>query len=192
MGKVLIACEFSGRVRNAFVKKGHSVTSVDLLPSLDNSPDHIVADVLPFLEKNWDLVIAHPPCTRLCNSGVRWLHERKLWEELKEACEFFIACLNANSERIAVENPIMHKYAMEQIRVPYSFSCQPWQFGDNVKKRTCFWLKGLNNLIPTSSLDGSSAIAECHLTGPSKDRGYLRSITPSGLATAMADQWGIF
>lgn len=187
--KVLVACEFSGIVRDAFIEQGHDAISCDLLPSEKPGP-HIQGDVRPLLKKPWDLVIAHPPCTRLCNSGVRWLHERNLWAELDEAAEFFLDCLQANSPHVAVENPIMHKYAKKLIGNDFSFSIQPWQFGDNYKKRTCFWTKNLPNLKPTSDLDGSSALAQVHMETRSKDRWKNRSRTYPGIAKAMAEQWG--
>ena len=187
--RVLIACEYSGRVRQAFRDMGHNAWSCDLLPSEDGSPFHVQGDVLPMLREPWDLVIAHPPCTRLCNSGVRWLAERNLWQELVGAIEFFKACYSANALRVAVENPVMHKYARQHIG-PASFTIQPWQFGDNAKKRTCFWTRGLPPLAPTSALDGTTARGDCHLASPGPDRWKERSRTYPGIAAAMAEQWG--
>ena len=187
--KVLIACEFSGTVRDAFISRGHDAISCDLLPTESDGP-HIQGDVREVLKMPWDLVIAHPPCTRLCNSGVRWLHERNLWKEMEEAARFFFDCLVANSDRVAVENPIMHKYAKKIIGRGPDFTCQPWQFGDAAKKRTCFWTRGLEPLRPTSNMTGKDAVQEVHLMSPSKDRWKKRSITYQGIANAMADQWG--
>jgi hypothetical protein len=187
--RVLVACEFSGRVRQAFRDLGHDAWSCDLLPSDDGSAYHVQGDVHAMLREPWDLVIAHPPCTRLCNSGVRWLAERNLWLELEGAIIFFQACLNANAPRVAVENPVMHKYARDRIG-PASFTVQPWQFGDNAKKRTCFWTRGLPPLVPTSDLDGSTARAECHLASPGPDRWKERSRTYPGIAREIAEQWG--
>ena len=187
--KVLIACEFSGTVRDAFISRGHDAISCDLLPTESDGP-HIQGDVREVLNEPWDLVIAHPPCTRLCNSGVRWLHERNLWKEMEEAARFFFDCLVANSDRVAVENPIMHKYAKKIIGRGPDFTCQPWQFGDAAKKRTCFWTRGLEPLRPTSNMTGKDAVQEVHLMSPSKDRWKKRSITYQGIANAMADQWG--
>jgi hypothetical protein len=189
MARVLIACEYSGRTRQAFRALGHDAWSCDLLPSEDDSPYHIHGDVLPLLRQPWDLVIAHPPCTRLCNSGVRWLHERNLWKDMYLAVAFFNECLNANAPMVAVENPVMHGHARSIIG-PASFTVQPWQFGDNAKKRTCFWTRGLPPLVPTSDLDGSTARAEVHLASPGPDRWKERSRTYPGLAAAMASQWG--
>jgi len=186
--RVLVACEYSGRVRDAFIRRGHDAISCDLLPTEQPGP-HIQGDVRPLLRDRWDLVIAHPPCTRLCNSGVRWLHERNLWGDMHEAVDFFLECLNANAPCVAVENPVMHKYARERIGKP-SFTVQPWQFGDNEKKRTCFWTHGLFDLQPTSKLDGSTAAQSVHKATPGPDRWKERSRTFPGLAEAIADQWG--
>jgi len=109
---------------------------------------------------------------------------------MEEGADLFLACLNANAKHIAVENPVMHKYARERVGRGPDFTVQPWQFGDNLKKRTCFWTVGLPPLVPTSNLDGSTAEAAVHRMPPSANRGKLRSITPRGIAEAMADQWG--
>ncbi len=187
--QILIACEYSGRVRDAFIRHGHNAISCDLLPSETPGP-HIQGDVIDLLQQQWDLVIAHPPCTRLCNSGVRWLHERNLWDDVQAACDFFNACLAANAPHVAVENPVMHKYAREHIKRGPNFTVQPWQFGDNTKKRTCFWTKNLPPLVPTSTLDGSTARSDAHMTSPGPNRWKERSRTYPGLAEAMATQWG--
>lgn len=187
--RVLVACEYSGRVRQAFRDLGHDAWSADLLPSEDDSAFHVQGDVRAMLREPWDIVIAHPPCTRLCNSGVRWLAERNLWAELDGAVAFFLACLNANAPRVAVENPVMHKHARQHIG-PASFTIQPWQFGDDAKKRTCFWTRGLPPLVATSTLDGSTARADCHLASPGPDRWKERSRTYPGIANAIAEQWG--
>lgn len=186
--RVLIACECSGRTRDAFLVRGHDAVSCDLQPSETPGP-HIQGDVRYVLQAPWDLVIAHPTCTYLANSGVRWRVERKEWAEVAAAAEFFRACLSANAPRVAVENPVMHKYAKAHGIGEPSFSVQPWQFGDNVKKRTCFWTRGLVPLVPTSDLDGSTAVAEVHNEPPGPDRARNRSRTPLGLADAMAEQW---
>lgn len=187
--KVLVACEYSGRVRDAFIKRGHDAISCDLLPT-DAPGPHIQGDVVPLLKQSWDLVVAHPPCTRLCNSGVRWLAERDLWQEMRDGAEFFLACLNANAPLVAVENPVMHRYAREIIGEGPAFTVQPWQFGDDFKKRTCFWTRGLPALRPTSTLDGSTARADVHLASPGPDRWKKRSTTYQGIADAIAEQWG--
>lgn len=163
--RVLVACEYSGRVREAFRKKGHDVYSCDYLESLDGSPHHIVGDARLLLGSEWDLLIAHPPCTYLCNSGVRWLtnqydyvnnppdtHEARReeqrvsqrWLDLTYARAFFLTLWNAPIPKIVIENPIPHKYA----HLPkYSQTIQPYWFGDNASKRTCLWLKGLDSLL---------------------------------------------
>ncbi len=204
--KILIACETSGIVRDAFLAKGHDVWSCDVLPSDNPTNRHIQDDVRNVLDmESWDqLIVCHPPCTRLCNSGVRWLHKappgktlKDMWAELDAGAELFSDLWNADVPQIAVENPVMHKYAKERIRnfKPFAQSVQPWQFeteesgSDNVKKRTCFWLKNLPNLKPTGLLDGSTARDECHKAPPSKDRWKIRSKFYRGIAAAMADQW---
>ena len=150
---VLVACEYSGRVRSALRARGIDAVSCDLLPSEDDSPHHIQGDVRHLLRQPWAMVIAHPPCTYLANSGVRWRVERREWEQVREAAEFFTACLNANSPFVAVENPVMHRYACDAIGgFRPSFTVQPWQFGDPAKKRTCFWTRGLPPLTPTSDM----------------------------------------
>ena len=183
----LIACEYSGRVRDALLARGVDAVSCDLLPTEVEGP-HIKGDVLEQLGKRWAGVIAHPPCTRLCNSGVRWLAERDLWAEMREGVAFFLACLNANADRVAVENPVMHGHARAMIG-PAAFTVQPWQFGDNFKKRTCFWTRGLSALVPTSDLDGTTAVAGVHNASPGPDRWKLRSRTYPGIAAAIAEQW---
>lgn len=191
--RVLVACERSGVVRRAFSRLGHDAWSCDLVPSDDRSNQHIVGDARSLLNDGWDLLmVAHPPCTRLCNSGVRWLAERNLWSDLDEAAALFSAFWNAPIERIAVENPIMHRYAKERIVnfQPASQTIQPWQFGHGETKATCLWLKGLPKLQPTK------IVPERHQRifrlPPSKNRSVERSKTYAGIAEAMAAQWGAF
>ena len=205
--KVLIGCETSGVVREAFIDQGHDAWSCDVLPSDVPTNRHIQDDVLNVLRSdNWDmLMVAHPPCTRLCNSGVRWLSKpppnktlKQMWNELEDGAKLFSELLNADVPRIAVENPVMHKHAKQRIEnyQPFSQSIQPWQFAtdddssDNVKKRTCLWLKNLPKLIPTGNVDGSTARDECHKAAPSKNRWKIRSKFYHGIARAMAIQWG--
>lgn len=207
MARVLIGCETSGVVREAFLREGHDAWSCDVLPSDVPSNRHIVADVREVLAVEvFDLlVIAHPPCTRLCNSGVRWLSTpppgrslEEMWRELDEGAELFSDLWNADVPHVAVENPVMHRHAKERIRnfEPHSQSVQPWEFGvdeagpDNVKKRTCLWLRNLPKLVATGTLDGKTARDECHKTPPSKDRWKIRSKFYEGIADAMAKQWG--
>lgn len=184
--RVLIACEFSGIVREAFKKKGHDVWSCDLLPT-EIEGQHIQGDVLDILDDGWDLMIAHPPCTRLCNSGVRWLAERNLWNEMREGAELFKRLLDAPIKKIGIENPIMHKYALEIIGQRYNQIIQPYQFGHGETKATCLWLKGLPPLYPTNIVSGREQ--RIFKTSPSKDRWKIRSKTFQGIADAMVDQW---
>ena len=186
----LVACEYSGRVLDALLARGIDAVSADLLPSETYGP-HIVGDVRPLFGKRWAGVVAHPPCTRLCNSGVRWLAERDLWDEMAEGAAFFRACLNANAPLVAVENPVMHRYAMQAVGVRPAFTVQHWQFGDPAKKRTCFWTRGLPPLVPTSGLTAADARADCHLASPGPNRWKERSRTYPGIAAAIADQWGV-
>ena len=185
--KVLVACEFSGIVRDAFLKEGHDAISCDLLPTEREGP-HIEGDVLPLLNEKWDLIIAHPPCTRLCNSGVRWLDERGLWKEMKAGAEFFKCFLDADADHIAVENPVMHKYAIRHVGRKHDFTVQPWQFGEPYTKRTCFWTVNLPALKPVECVSGR--IPKVHHESPGPDRWKNRSRTYKGIAKAMAEQWG--
>lgn len=196
--KILVACEYSGVVRRAFNARGFEAWSCDLLPSEDGSNRHIRGDVRDHLNDGWDmLMVAHPPCTRLCNSGVRWLSAppegrtiESMWEELEEGAQLFSDLWNAPIERIAIENPVMHKHAKERIKnyQPFAQSVQPWQFGHGETKRTCFWLKNLPPLKPTNVVDGREA--RIHKMPPSADRWKERSRTYEGIAAAMAQQWG--
>lgn len=170
----LIACEYSGRVRDAMLAQGIDAVSCDLLPTEIDGP-HIQGDVSELLRKRWAGVIAHPPCTRLCNSGVRWLAERDLWDDMRQGAAFFLECLNANAPLVAVENPVMHRYAREIIGRGPDFTVQPWQFGDPAKKRTGFWTRGLPPLTPTSDMTADMARADCHLASPGPDRWKERS-----------------
>lgn len=185
----LIACECSGRVRDALLARGIDAVSCDLKPSETEGP-HIQDDVRPHLRRRWAGVIAHPTCTYLANSGVRWRVERQEWDAVRAAAAFFLECLNANASLVAVENPVMHKYGREIVGRGPDFTVQPWQFGDNFTKRTCFWTRGLPPLRPTSALDGSTAKAEVWREPPGPNRQANRSRTYPGLAAAIASQWG--
>lgn len=185
--KVLIACEYSGTVRDAFTEKGHDAWSCDILPS-DTPGNHYQGDVRDILYSNWDMLIAHPPCTRLCNSGVCWLEKRNLWEDMRKGAEFFRLFLDAPIPMIAVENPIPHKYALEIIGRKYDQVIQPWFFGHGETKATCLWLKGLPPLMSTVIDQGREQ--RLHKLPPSPDRAKLRSKTYDGIAKAMAEQWG--
>ena len=195
--RVLVACEYSGKVREAFRKLGHDAWSCDLLPADDNSPYHIQGDVLEQLDKGWDLMIAHPPCTYLTNAGVSWLYKKEgRWDDMRDGAEFFKALLNCNIPKIAVENPIMHKYAVEIIGRRQDQVIQPWMFGHTEQKATCLWLKGLPPLTPTDNVKeemmklSPKERQRLHYLPPSKDRWKIRSETYQGIADAMAAQWG--
>lgn len=185
--KVLVACEYSGTVRDAFIKRGHDAMSCDLLPT-DKAGPHYQGDVFDIINDGFDLMIAHPPCTYLCNSGVRWLHtDKSRMDKMREGAEFFKKLLECNIPKIAIENPIMHKYAKEIIGRNQDQIIQPWQYGHGETKATCLWLKGLPHLKPTNIVQGRTQ--RIHLLPPSKDRWKLRSTTFQGIADAMADQW---
>lgn len=196
--KILIGCEFSGTVRREFAALDHDVWSCDLLPAEDGCNQHLIGDVREYLDWGWDmLIVAHPPCTRLCNSGVRWLSKapagktlEQMWADLDEGAELFSDLWNAPVERIAVENPVMHKHAKQRIRnyQEFSQSVQPWQFGHGETKRTCLWLKGLPNLIPTDVVEGREQ--RIHKMPPGPNRWKERSRFFPGIAKAMANQWG--
>lgn len=198
--RVLVACEFSGTVRRAFAARGHDAWSCDLLSSDDRSNKHIVGDARNLLDDGWDLlIVAHPPCTRLCNSGVRWLSvpppgktAEQMREELREGAALFSEFWNAPIDRICVENPVMHRHAkvlIENYRDPAQ-SVQPWQFGHGETKRTCFWLKNLPPLTPTNIVEGREQ--RVHRMPPGPDRWRKRSRFFTGIAEAMANQWGEF
>ena len=195
--RVLVACEYSGRVRDAFIKKGHDAISCDLLPTESPGP-HIEGDVMPLLKEKWDLIIAHPPCTYLTNTGSRWLHsDPTRWEKLDNGAAFFKMFLDADCEKIAVENPIMHRYAIERIGGKKQTQViQPYMFGLPESKATCLWLKGLPKLKETNNVKHiwkklpKSEGQKTFYLGPSKERAKLRSLTFQCIADAMADQWG--
>lgn len=193
--RVLVACEFSQVVTKAFRDLGHDAYSCDILPTLGNEEWHYQRDVLEVIGYDWDLMVAHPPCTYLSNSGVRWLYLDKQktrnedrWASMREGAEFFKALLNADIPRICVENPVVHGHAKTLIGQDFTQSVQPWQFGHGYTKRTCFWLKNLPTLRPTNVVEGREQLI--HKMPPGKDRGLKRSVTPQGMADAMALQWG--
>lgn len=196
--RVLVACEYSATVRDAFRARGHDAWSCDLLPTDGDPQWHFVGDVFEIIEGDWDLMIAHPPCTYLTNSGVAWLHKDPTrWDRLDEAAAFFRILLNAPIPRIAIENPIMHKYAKERIGgVKQTQVIQPWMFGHMEQKATCLWLKNLPPLVPTKNVkEEMMALPDnerqrLHYLPPSADRWKLRSTTFKGIAEAMAEQWG--
>jgi site-specific DNA-cytosine methylase len=190
--KVLVACEYSGVVRNAFRARGFNAWSCDLLPSEDNSAYHIQGDVFRSdmwkspsdgYPLQWDLMIAHPPCTHLAVSGARWFKDKQ--EEQKEALEFVKMLMDVPVKHIAIENPI--SIISSKIRKPDQI-IQPWMFGHGETKATCLWLKNLPKLTPTDIVEGREA--RIHKMAPSPDRWKERSRTYTGIAEAMAKQWG--
>ncbi len=203
--RILIGCETSGVMRRAFAALGHDVWSNDMLPAEDGSNCHLIGDVRDYLDMGWDLLaVMHPPCTRLCNSGVRWLHQPPpgrsiddMWKELEAGVDLFNACLNAPIPRVAVENPVMHRHARERIvNWIKPQIVQPWWFGEPAFKATGFYLRGLpplratNKLVPPKpGTDEHKAWSSIHRASPGPDRWRFRSRTFDGIAAACADQW---
>ena len=186
--RVLVACEYSGRVRDAFIAKGHDAMSCDLLPTEVPGP-HYQGDVRDILYDGWDMMIAHPTCTYLCNSGVCWLYKREgRWEQMREGALFFKKLLDAPIKKKCIENPIPHKYALKIIGRKYDQIVQPHQFGHGETKATCFWLDELPPLLPTEIVQGREQ--RLHRLPPSPTRWKERSRTFPGIARAMAEQWG--
>lgn len=192
--RVLVACEFSGIVRDAFAAQGHDAWSCDILPT-ERPGNHIKGDVLKVVDFDplrWDLLIAHPPCTYLSNAGVQYLHSRRgRWEQMRVAKEFFMRLLTANIPKIAIENPVPHKY----VKLPtYTQIIYPYQHGENKSKRTCLWLKNLPKIKPTKIVD-KGEFYKCG-NGGTNPKWYStsaknRSRTFTGIAEAMATQWGV-
>ena len=180
--RVLVACEFSGAVREAFRDMGHNAWSCDLLET-EIPGQHIVGDVLDIVGDGWDLMVAHPPCTHLAVSGARWWKDKQ--QEQADALEFVRALMAAPIDRIAIENPISK--ISSAIRKPDQI-VQPWQFGHGETKATCLWLKGLPKLRPTDVVEGREP--KVHHMAPGPNRWRERSRTYAGIAKAMAQQWG--
>jgi len=204
--RILIACEESGTMRRAFADLGHDVWSCDLQPARDGSNRHIRGDVRDHLGDGWDLlIVAHPPCTRLCNSGVRWLAAPPpgrtvgdMQRELVEGAALFTDCWNAPVDRVAVENPVMHKHARALLPadLPRPQIVQPWWFGDHAFKATGFYTRGLPALMATDRLtppkpgtDAHKAWSKIHRASPGPNRARDRSETFPGIAAACAAQW---
>jgi len=203
--KVLVACEYSGKVRDAFIAQGHDAMSCDFLPT-DKAGPHYQGDVRDVLGDGWDLMVAHPTCTYLTNTAVCHLHSPDAteptlkgaprWAALDKGAEFFKMLLDCDIPRKAIENPIPHKYAVERIGRKYDQIVQPWMFGHMERKATCLWLEGLPPLVETNNV--REAMLELpkreqqrlHYLSPSPDRWKLRSETYQGIADAMAQQWG--
>ena len=215
--KVLVACETSGTVRDAFFWEGFDAWSCDILPSDTPTNRHLQGNVLDVIGwDEWDLVmVGHPPCTRLCNSGVRWLHKppagktvEEMWQDLDKGAGIFRALMDADVPMIAIENPVMHKHAKQKIwGAGWEKLCkddgtftrttvQPWHFAqsddaeDNLKKMTHLWLKNLPALKRTGRVDGSTARDDIHMAPPGEERWKIRSKFHNGIAQAMAEQWG--
>jgi hypothetical protein len=180
--RVLVACEYSGTVRDAFIARGHDAMSCDLLPTERPGP-HYQGRVQDVINIGWDLMIAHPPCTHLAVSGARWWSDKQ--DEQRAALDFVRLLMDAPVPRIAIENPVSK--ISTAIRKPDQI-VQPWQFGHGETKATCLWLKGLPKLVPTQVVDGREA--RIHNMSPSPDRWKERSRTYQGIADAMAAQWG--
>lgn len=206
--RVLVACEYSGAVRDAFRALGHDAMSCDLLPTDVPGPHH-QGDVFDVIDDGWDLMVAHPPCTYLCNSGVRWLTDghkagdvdkmRKAidrWPAMIDGATFFRRLLDAPIPRIAVENPVMHGHAAAIVGMRQTQVVQPWMFGHTEKKATGLWLRGLPPLVATEDVRDvmatlpKSQTDRIHYASPAADRWKLRSTTYAGIAAAMAQQWG--
>lgn len=186
--RVLVACEYSGRVRDAFLDLGHDAWSCDLMETESRDTDerarrHLVGDVLQFLGDKWDLMIAHPPCTHLAVSGSRWFKHKQ--QEQADALAFVQALMDAPIPRIAIENPV--SIISSRIRKPDQI-VQPWQFGHGETKATCLWLKNLPKLVPTNIVEGREN--RVHRMAPGPNRWKERSRTYRGIAEAMAQQWG--
>lgn len=182
--KVLIACEYSGAVRDAFIRAGHDAMSCDLLPT-DAPGPHYQGDVFDIIGDGWNLMVAHPPCTHLSVSGARHFAAKRADGRQQAAVNFFMALANTDIPRIAVENPVC---IMSSLWRKPDQIIQPWMFGHGETKATCLWLKGLPKLTPTNIVDGREA--RVHRMPPSPDRWKLRSTTYQGIADAMASQWG--
>jgi len=192
--RVLIACEYSGIVRDAFTRAGHYAASCDLLPSESTLGDHYQCNVLDILDHDWDLMIAHPPCTHLAVSGARWFKDKQ--QQQLEALEFVKQLLAAPIPRIALENPV--SIISSRIRKPDQI-IQPYHFGHEATKTTCLWLKDLPHLIPTNVVSkgdrhvtkSGKSLPTWYNLPPSADRWKIRSATFKGIAEAMASQWGV-
>lgn len=204
--KALVACERSGKVREALRKVGVDAISCDITPADDGSPHHHQGDVLAILDQGWDLMIAHPPCTYLSNSGAKHLYRGMnkengvcfdRWGKMVDAAKFFRDLMEAPIPRICIENPIMHGHGKMLIGYQQTQTIQPWYFGHKEVKATCLWLKGLLGLRPSDNVgpppkdpEEMKLWAKVHRMPPGPDRQRLRSETYQGIAEAIAVQWG--
>ena len=182
--KILIACEYSGRVRDAFIKKGHDAMSCDILPT-DIPGPHYQGDVLDILYDNWDMIVAFPPCDHLAVSGARWFKDKQADGRQQAGIDFFMLFANHPCPKIAIENPV--GIMSTKWRKPDQI-IQPWMFGHGETKKTCLWLKGLPKLKPTNIVEGREQ--RIWKMSPGPERAKMRSLTYTGIAQAMADQWG--
>ena len=187
MKRILVACEYSGRVRDAFAARGWDAWSCDFEPT-ESVGQHYQGDVRDLLGERWDMMVAHPPCTFLCNSGVRWLKtDPSRWAKMEDGCRLFMQLWNCGIPRVCIENPVMHGHARTIIGFGPTQTVQPWMFGHGECKRTCFWLRGLPPLVATEIVPGREQ--RIWRMPPSKDRWKERSKTYPGIAAAMAEQW---
>ena len=192
--RVLVACEYSGAVRDAFIAQGHDAVSCDLLPTDVPGPHH-EGSVLDIINDGWDMMIAFPPCTHLAVSGARWFAAKRADGRQQQGIDFFMALANANIPKIAIENPV--GIMSTEWRKPDQI-IQPWQFGHEATKTTCLWLKGLPELTPTNVVGkgerhvtkSGRSLPKWYNLPPSEDRWKVRSKTFQGIADAMAQQWG--
>lgn len=182
--KVLIACEYSGIVRDAFIAKGFDAMSCDLLPT-DRPGPHYQGDIRDVINGPWDLMIAHPPCTHLSVSGAKHFAAKKMQGLQQQAASFFLMLAKSDIPRIAIENPVC---VMSSLYRKPDQTIQPWQFGHGETKATCLWLKNLPKLEPTKIVEGRES--RVHRLPPTQDRWKIRSTTYQGIAEAMAEQWG--
>ena len=189
--RVLVACEYSGRVRDAFIAKGHEAMSCDILPTEKPGP-HYQGDVRDVMDYPWDLMIAHPPCTDLSVSGAAWFEKKKMNGSQQMSASFFMMLAKSDIPRIAIENPIC---IMSRLWRKPDQIVQPWMFGHMEQKATCLWLKNLPVLYPTNDVKAQmmelpkNKRERLHYLPPSQDRWKLRSETFQGIADAMAEQW---
>lgn len=189
--RVLVACEYSGIVRDAFLRAGHDAVSCDLLPSESSLGEHYQGSVHDIIGDSWDMMIAHPPCTYLANSGVRWLYEDiSRWPKMFEAAAFFNSLKVDHIPKIAIENPTQHKFARALVGPQHEKTYQPWQFGDNETKGVRFHLKGLPALHPLKITKPEGVEARVWKMPPGPNRQKERSRFFEGMANAMAEQWG--
>ncbi len=191
--KVLVACEYSGTVRDAFIARGHDAMSCDLLPT-DVAGPHYQGDIFDIINDGWDILIAFPPCTHLCSSGARWWKDKK--QEQEEAIDFVLRLYTCGIRKVAIENPVG---ILSRVWRKPNQIVQPWQFGHEETKSTCLWLKNLPKLEPTNIVgpppknmtkEEKKKWNKVHYASPGKDRWKIRSKTYSGIAAAMAEQWG--